>query len=136
MRPLAALTSALRTLALPTFALVCAAGVPALGQTDTGQAGAGRAYTGDEKSCVFASMERLPKVPNLAIRAVTVADYRKGDGGPGKPAGSALNDPKTVTITVGVPDVPALDTKFSFICGSSDIGGVSNTVSIPNGKPK
>ena len=96
----------------------------------------GFAYTGDEKSCIFSSMERIPKVPNMVIRAVTVADYRKGDGGSGKPAGSALNDPKTVTVTVGVPDIPALDTTFSFICGTSDVGGVSNTVSIPSGKPR
>ena len=121
MRPLAALT----------FTLVCAASVPA-----PGQASAGQAYDSDEKSCIFSSMERLPRVPNMAIRAVTIADYKKGDGGPGKPAGSALNDPKTVNITVGVPDVPALDTVFSFICGRSDVGGVSNTVSIPNGKPR
>ncbi len=118
MRPLAALT----------FTLVSAASLlaPALCL----------AYTGDEKSCIFASMERLPKVPNMVVRAAMVADYKKGDGGPGKPAGSALNDPKTVNITIGLPDLPALDTTFSFICGSSDIGGVSNTVSIPNGKPK
>ena len=118
MRPLAALTSTL----VAAGALLAPAGA--------------LAYTGDEKSCIFSSMERLPKVPNMAIRDVAVADYKKGDGGPGKPPGSALNDPKTVTITVGVPDLPALDTKFSFICGSSDVGGVSNTVSIPNGKPK
>ncbi len=118
MRPLAALT----------FTVISAAGVlaPALGL----------AYTSDEKGCIFSSMERLPKAPNVAIRAVTIADYKKGDGGPGKPAGSALNDPKTVNITVGVPGIPALDTTFSFICGSSDVGGISNTVSIPNGKPK
>ena len=121
MRPLAALP----------FVLFCALSGPA-----RGQGAAKQAYTGDEKSCIFASMERLPKVPNMLIRAVTIADYKKGDGGPGKPAGSALNDPKTLTITIGVPDVPALDTVFSFICGSSDVGGVSNTVSIPNGKPK
>ena len=120
MRPLAALT-----------ALFCAVGVPAFGQ-----GAPNKTYTSDEKSCVFSSMERLPKVPNMAIRAVAISDYKQGDGGPGKPAGSALKDPKTVNITVGVPDVPALDTVFSFICGRSDVGGVSNTVSIPNGKPK
>ena len=95
-----------------------------------------RAYTSDEKTCVFAAMERLPKVTNMVVRAVTVAAYRKGDGGPGRPAGSTLSDPKTVTITIGIPDVADLDTTFAFICGTSVVGGITNTVAIPNGKPK
>ena len=102
----------------------------------TAQPQLARAYTSDEKTCIFAAMERLPKVTTMVIRAVTVADYRKGDGGPGRPAGSTLGGPKTVTITVGVPDVADLDTTFTFICGTSVVGGISNTVAIPNGRPR
>ncbi len=94
------------------------------------------AYTDDEKACLFAAMERLPKVTTMVIRGATVTDYRKGDGGPGRPAGSTLSDPKTVTVTVGVPNIADLDTAFTFICGNSVVGDVSNTVAIPAGKPR